>query len=83
MHSTCENSTESDPEEYDRSPQSTLQSTKDRAKARDVEELYQEQLPCRKYNIVNTIVNRDRRGLPVIRCEDTVNYLTVGEVAGN
>ena len=69
MNGTGKNSTECDPQEHDRSPQSTLHGTEDRAEAGDVQQLYQEQLPCGHDNIVNAIIDRDCRGFTVIRSE--------------
>ena len=80
MYSTCENSTESDPQEDNRAPHSAGKSSEDRTKSGDVQQLYQEQLPCRHDNVVDAIIDCDCRGLTVIRSECIVYKGAVGEV---
>ena len=73
MNRTCEHSTESDPQEDYRAPHSSGKSTEDRAKSGDIQQLYQEQLPRRHDNIVDTIVDCDCRGLTIVRSECVVD----------
>ena len=81
MNSTCENGTKGDPKENDRSPQRALHGTEDRAQAGDVQQLYQEQLPLRKYYEVDAIVDRDCRCLTVVRSKSVVNDFAVSKVS--
>ena len=83
MNCTCENCTECDPEEHNRSPHSSGQSSEDRAKSSDVEELNEEQLPLWHYDVVDTVINGNSRSLSVIRIEDTIYELTIEEVSQN
>ena len=81
MNSTCENGTECDPQEYDRSPQGALHSTEDRAKSRNIQELYKKQFPSRKDNVVDSVVDCNSRCLTVIRSKCSVDHFTVSKVA--
>ena len=83
VNRAAERCAECDPQEYDGSPQSTLHGTKDRAKAGDVQQLNQEQLPLRHNNVVNAIVDRNGRCLTIIGAEGAVNEFAVGEVSND
>ena len=83
MHTSCENSTKGNPQEHNRSPQSSGQGTKDRAEACDVEELYKEQLPLRKDHVVNAVIEADSRCFPVIGSKGVCNYLAIYKIAAD
>ena len=83
MDSAGKNCTECDPQEYDRSPQCALHRSEDRAEACDIQQLDQEQFPLRHDDVVNTVVDRDRRSLTVIRSEGAVYKLAIGKVSAD
>ena len=83
MHSTGKNGAESDPQEYHRSPQSTLQCAENGAKAGNIQQLYQKQLPLRHHHIVNAIVDFNGRGFTVVRAKCFFNHFTVCKVAND
>ena len=71
---------EGDPQENHGTPQGALQRAEDRAEARDVQKLYQKQLPLRHDHVVHAVIDPDSGGLPVIRAEGFVHQLAIGEV---
>ena len=81
MNRAGKDRTKGNPQEYDRSPQGSLHRAEDRSKSGDVQKLYQKQLPCRHDDIVDAVVDRNRRRLPVIRSERVVHELAVREVS--
>ncbi len=83
MHRTCKDGSESDPQENDRAPLSTLHGAEDRAKACDVQQLDHEELPGGKNDIVNTVVDGHSRGLPVVRRKRCIDKFAVGKVTHN
>ena len=83
VDAACKDGAEGDPQEHHRTPQSTLQRTEDRAKARDVQQLDEEQLPLGHHDVVNAIVDADSRCFAVIRPERVVNDLAVDKVAAD
>ena len=80
MNTAGKDSSEGNPEEYDRSPQRTLHGAEDRAKAGDVEELNQKELPLGKYNKVDAVIDGDSRCLAVIGCKSVVDHFGVGQI---
>ncbi len=70
------NGAECDPQEYDRAPEGALQGTEDRAKAGDVQQLDQKQLPLGHHNVVNAIVNTNCRRFTIIRAKGFVYNFT-------
>ena len=83
MYGTGENSTERDPQIYNRSPESALKGTEDRAETCDVQQLDEEQLPLRHNNVIDAIVDRYSGCIAIIRSENVVNKLAVGEITAD
>ncbi len=83
MDAACKDGAEGDPQEHHRAPQSTLQRTEDWAKARDVQQLDEEQLPLGHHDVVHAVVDPDGGRLPVIRPKRVVHDLAVDEVAAD
>ena len=83
VDAACKDGAEGDPQEHHRAPQCALHRTEDRAKARDVQQLDEEQLPLGHHDVVHAVVDADRRRLPVIRPERVVHDLAVDEVAAD
>ena len=80
MNAACKDSSEGDPEEYDRSPERTLHGAEDRAEACDVEELNKKELPLGEYDKVDSVVDSYCGSLAVIRCEGVVDHFGVGQI---
>ena len=78
-----EDGAEGDPQEHHRPPQSALHGAEDGAQTCNVQQLNQEQFPLRHHDVVNAVVDADRRGFPVIRPEGVVDHFTIGQVANN
>ena len=83
VYAAGKNGTECNPQEYNRTPEGALQGTEDRAKAGDVQQLHQKQLPPRHDNVVNAIVNANCRRFPVIRAKGFVYNFTISKIAGD
>ena len=83
MHTTGKDGAEGDPQEHHGAPQSALHGTKDGAKARNVQQLDEEQLPLGHHDVVNAIVDADSRRFAVIRPKRVVNDLAVDKVAAD
>ena len=83
VYAAGKNGAECDPQEYDRAPEGALQGTENRAKAGDVQQLYQKQLPLRHDNVVNAIVNANCRRFTVIRAKGFVYNFTISKIAGD
>ena len=62
-------------------PQSALHGTEDGAKARNVQQLDEEQLPLGHHNVVNAVVDAHSRSFAVVRSERVVNDLAIDKVA--
>ena len=83
VYAAGKDGSEGNPEEDNRSPHRTGDGAEDRSQTGNIQQLYQKQLPGRHDNIVHTIVDRNRRGLTVIRRECVVHKLAVREIPGD
>ena len=83
VHTAGENRTEGNPQEHDRSPQSTLHCAEDRAESGDVQKLNHKQLPLRQDDIVHAVVDLDGGRFTVIRAEGVFHDLAVNEIAAD
>ena len=83
VYSACKDRSESDPEENDRSPQGSLHRTEDRSEAGNIQKLYQKQFPCRKYNVINAVVDGYSRCFAVIRREGIIYHSAVSKITGH
>ena len=83
MHTTGKDGAESDPQEHHGAPQSTLHGTKDGAKARNVQQLDEEQLPLGHHDIVHAVVDAHSRRFTVVRAEGIVHDLAIDEVSAH
>ena len=81
MYAAGKDSTEGDPQEHHRTPQSALQGTEDGSQAGNVQQLNEEQLPLRHHNVVNAVVDADSRSFTVVRSERVVNDLAINKLA--
>ena len=72
---------ERDPQVHDRSPLRAGQRAEDRSETRDVQELYQKQLPLRHDNIIDAVIDGDGRRLAVVRAEGPVHQLAVRKIS--
>ena len=77
VHGAGENSTDDDPEEYDRAPQSAGDSAEYRAEAGDVQQLDHEYLPRGQRYVVDAVFVGDGRGRLVGRLEYGFNKFAV------
>ena len=59
----------------------TLNGAEDRSQTSDVEQLDQENFPCRKRNVVNAVVVDRGRRLTVVRTKEVINDAAVDKVA--
>ena len=80
MNAAGKNRAEGNPQIDDRAPLSTRKGTEDRSEARDIEQLNQEKLPFRQHNVVNTVIDGDCRRVAVIRRENVIDHLAIGEI---
>ena len=83
MHTTGKDGAEGDPQEHHGAPQSALHGTKDGAKARNVQQLDEKQLPLGHHNVVNAVVNAHSRRFTVVRAEGIVHDLAIDEVSAH
>ena len=83
MDSAGKHGAEGDPQIDHRAPHGAADGTEDGAKTGNVQKLNHEQLPLRQHDIVDTVVDGDSRGLPVVRAEDTVHELAIEQVAAD
>ena len=81
VHAACKDGAEGDPQEHHRPPQCALHGTKDGAKAGDVQQLNEEQLPLGHHNVVHTVIDAHSRRFAVVRAEGVVHNLTIDKVA--
>ena len=83
MYTAGKDGTKGDPQEYHRPPQRTLKRAEDWAKACNIQQLHQEELPLRHDNIIDPIIYPHCRGLAVVRTEGVVYDLTIGQIPGD
>ena len=83
MDASRKNSTEGNPQEYDRSPQRPLHGSKDGAQACNVQKLYKKQLPLRHYHVINAVVDTYCRCFSVIRCKSVVDDFAVNKITAD
>ena len=81
MHTACKDGAEGDPQKDHRPPQCALHGTKNGAKAGDVQQLNEEQLPLGHHNVVHTVIDAHSRRFAVVRTEGVVHDLTIDKVA--
>lgn len=84
MDGTAEDAAEDDPEEGCRAEHYAHDCAEDRAKAGDVEELDEEDFPCRHCDVVNTVSLFDGRSDAFcVDSEETFDHPAVKDVAQN
>ena len=83
VDSTGENGTEGDPQEHNRTPQSTAQSAEDGTQASNVQQLDHEQLPLGQNHVVHAVIDLDSGSLTVIGPEGPIHQGAIGEIAAD
>ena len=80
MHGAGKDGAKADPQKDHGTPEGALQGTEDGAKACDIQQLNQEELPLGKHHVVNAIVDGDSRSFTVVGSEDVFHQFAIGEI---